>query len=250
MQEERQSSWEQTAVSRVIWKFGHPPVKYFESASRDQNVNNWRMNLGCRIFWYFRGVCINLVITLINKAANTNRCSHTNQNDFISWSLILSEREGRLSVTGKYEWLILWGVLLCSSFENYCQRVEASSLPKHAALAVPTWACLGREQRARWDRACYSDGWNTLAQNKHLLHIASGAHALLVWLNKRACMSGRFGFFSLPLMERRGYRWHAPIPRFHWQLPVKILQELRRRREEEKEPCFKCSDLSVASTKV
>lgn len=153
MLEESQSSREQTFVTRPIWKFGHPPVKYFESASKDQNVNNWRMNVGCRTFWYFCGVCINLVITLIKKAANTNRCSHTNQNDFISWSLILSEREGPLSVTGKYEWLILRGVLLCSSFENYCQRVKASSLPKHAAFAVPTWACLGRQQRARWDRA-------------------------------------------------------------------------------------------------
>lgn len=65
--------------------------------------------------------------------------------------------------------------------------------PPSPCLPVLVWA---NSRRARWDRVCYSDGWNTLAQNKHLLHIAAGAHALFGWLNKRTCMSGRFGFFS------------------------------------------------------
>lgn len=122
--------------------------------SIDQNVNNWSSHGRSSTFWYFYGVCINLVITLMNTCQHKplqpmDSVTDSNQNHLFSWSLIPNERRGQLGLTETYKWLILWGVLLCSAFEHYCQWAKASSLPKHATFAVSTCACLGKQQALR-----------------------------------------------------------------------------------------------------
>lgn len=125
---------------------------------------------------------------------------------------------------------------LCSHFEHYCQWAKASSLPKHAACTVPTCACLGKQH---WGRECFTAGWNTLALNKHLLHIALGSMRFLSDSTREPAWVGDL-IFSLSLKEMRCDWWHTLILRFHLQLPV------RRRKEQ----FFKWLDLSIAFTWV